>query len=220
MITLQAWMEQHPEAAVIDARPGQAAGGKWVQADPVALRALNQLSDFKVAHRGTSWLLKPAPPGWGKYGGAIPIKELDLPRQEEFLHRENHYSGVVTHKQITHWLNSRSEAFRDSILATQADHLGCPDQEVDSEHSSDEWLLDNYGQEIRAFLSTRESIHNEVDLLLEAPQEKFVIWVKEDGNWVEQGDGEMTKKTCDRIVSELRHEMGGVYKILAAGVVP
>ncbi len=149
MITLQAWQEQHPDAHVVDVRPGQVSGGKWVQADAEALRSLSQLSDFKVAHRGTSWLLKPVR---GQYGGSIavkgyggaPVAELDLPRQE--------------------------------------------------------------------------SIQREVDALLEA--EKYVIWFKENGNWVEQGDGEMSKKTCERIVSELRREVGGAYKILPAGVTP
>ena len=49
---------------------------------------------------------------------------------------------------------------------------------------------------------------------------KFVIWIKEDGVWVEQGDGEMSRATCERIVRELRRECGGTYKILPAGIVP
>lgn len=88
MLTLTAWLEQHPEASVIDAVQGQSSGAKWVQADPVALRELNRLSDFKVAHRGSSWLLKPAGPGRGKYGGPIPVAELDLPRREESVQSE------------------------------------------------------------------------------------------------------------------------------------
>ena len=144
MLTLQAWQEQHPEAVVIPSQSGQTRGSKWVQADPEALSLLNQLSDFKVAYRGSSWLIKPKAPA--KYGGSIPIKELDLPRREESLQRE-------------------------------------------------------------------------VDALLEAP-EKYVIWIKEKGNWIEQGDGEMTRKTCERIVGELRREVGGTYKILPAGVTP
>lgn len=50
--------------------------------------------------------------------------------------------------------------------------------------------------------------------------EKFVIWYKENGAWLEQGDGEMTRQTCERIVGELRRECGGSYRILPAGVAP
>lgn len=49
---------------------------------------------------------------------------------------------------------------------------------------------------------------------------KYIIWFKESGQWVEQGDGEMTLSTAERIVSELRRECGGSYKILPAGVSP
>lgn len=145
MNTFQAWLERHPDAAVVPTKPGQIAGGKWVQAEPAALRELLQLSDFSVAHRGTFWLLKPKAAPQPKYGGRIPVKELDLP--------------------------------------------------------------------------DRSQMESEVDALLEAP-EKYVIWLKEKGEWVEQGDGEMSRKTCERIVRELRREVGGVYKILPAGSTP
>lgn len=49
---------------------------------------------------------------------------------------------------------------------------------------------------------------------------KFVIWLKENGHWIEQGDGEMTLKTAERIVRELRQDFGGAYKILPAGSTP
>ncbi len=49
---------------------------------------------------------------------------------------------------------------------------------------------------------------------------KFVVWFKEDGQWVEQGDGPLTRATAERIVRELRRECGGAYRILPEGVTP
>lgn len=46
---------------------------------------------------------------------------------------------------------------------------------------------------------------------------KYIVWLKEDGIWVEQGDGPLTLKTAERIVRELRRECGGAYKILPVG---
>jgi len=49
---------------------------------------------------------------------------------------------------------------------------------------------------------------------------KHIIWFKENGKWVEQGDGPLTMKTAERIVRELRAEVGGIYKVLPVGEVP
>lgn len=35
---------------------------------------------------------------------------------------------------------------------------------------------------------------------------KYIVWIKEAGKWVEQGDGPLTEKTAKRIVKELRHD--------------
>lgn len=158
-LTLKAWQERHPEASVLPAKPGQVTGGMWAGGNPEAMRELRQLSDFTVVSSGirkhsrggdsafdTFWLLKPK--AAAKYGGAIPVAELDLPRREE------------------------------------------------------------------------SAVMREVDNLLEAPSQKFVVWLKDGGKWVEQGDGELTLKTAERIVRELRHDFGGTYKILPAGQTP
>ena len=49
---------------------------------------------------------------------------------------------------------------------------------------------------------------------------KFIVWIKEDGRWVEQGDGALSKATAARIASEIRHECGCATLILPAGVLP
>lgn len=49
---------------------------------------------------------------------------------------------------------------------------------------------------------------------------KYVVWYRENGVWVEQGDGPLTLKTAERIVRELRADCGGSYRILEEGVSP
>lgn len=51
-------------------------------------------------------------------------------------------------------------------------------------------------------------------------QTKYIVWIKENGEWVEQGDGLLTLKTAERIVRELRQDFGGSYRILPEGVTP
>jgi hypothetical protein len=47
---------------------------------------------------------------------------------------------------------------------------------------------------------------------------KYIIWLKEDGLWVEQGDGPLTRKTADRIASEIRKDFGIPVRILPVGM--
>lgn len=49
---------------------------------------------------------------------------------------------------------------------------------------------------------------------------KYIVWYKENGNWVEQGDGPLTLLTAERIVRELKRECGGSYRILPEEVTP
>ena len=36
--------------------------------------------------------------------------------------------------------------------------------------------------------------------------QKYIVWIKEDGRWVEQGDGPLTLKTAERIAKEIRRD--------------
>ena len=49
---------------------------------------------------------------------------------------------------------------------------------------------------------------------------KYVVWIKEDGRWVEQGDGPMTKANADRVAKEIRRECGCPAKVLPEGSEP
>ncbi len=55
---------------------------------------------------------------------------------------------------------------------------------------------------------------------LESSSDRYVVWVKEKGNWVEQGDGQLTKKTADRIAREIRQDCGCPVKVLPADTQP
>jgi hypothetical protein len=51
---------------------------------------------------------------------------------------------------------------------------------------------------------------------------KFLVWIKEKRgrDWVEIGEGELTKKTADRIAGEIRHDCGIPVKVCAVGFDP
>jgi hypothetical protein len=49
---------------------------------------------------------------------------------------------------------------------------------------------------------------------------KYIVWVKEDGKWVENGDGPMTEKTAKRVEREIRKETGCPAKALPVGMEP
>lgn len=42
---------------------------------------------------------------------------------------------------------------------------------------------------------------------------KYVVWIKENGSWVEQGDGPMGKATAERIAREIRADFRIPVKI-------
>lgn len=50
--------------------------------------------------------------------------------------------------------------------------------------------------------------------------EKKIVWIKENGSWVEQGDGPLTPKTAERIAREIRQDFGIPVKILPVGQTP
>lgn len=60
------------------------------------------------------------------------------------------------------------------------------------------------------------SIESEV----EESQDKVVVWVKEDGKWVENGDGPMTWKEGERVAKELRKECGCPTRVAPVGMEP
>jgi hypothetical protein len=45
---------------------------------------------------------------------------------------------------------------------------------------------------------------------------KYIVWIKENGAWVEQGDGPLTKKTAERIARELREDFGSKTEVRPA----
>lgn len=49
---------------------------------------------------------------------------------------------------------------------------------------------------------------------------KFVVWVKENDKWEEQGDGELSQATAERIAKEVRHDCGCRTQVLPAGQQP
>jgi hypothetical protein len=49
---------------------------------------------------------------------------------------------------------------------------------------------------------------------------KYIVWIREDGKWVEQGDGPLTQKDADRIAREVRRECRVQTKVCPAGLDP
>lgn len=49
---------------------------------------------------------------------------------------------------------------------------------------------------------------------------KYIIWIKEDSLWEEQGDGPLTLKQAERISNEIKRECRVRTKILPEGVAP
>lgn len=47
---------------------------------------------------------------------------------------------------------------------------------------------------------------------------KYIVWIREDGQWVEQGDGPLTEKQAARISREIRQDCGCAVKVLPVGV--
>jgi len=49
---------------------------------------------------------------------------------------------------------------------------------------------------------------------------KYIVWVKDCGVWVEQGDGALTMKQAERISKEIRHDCGVAAIVRPIGVDP
>lgn len=49
---------------------------------------------------------------------------------------------------------------------------------------------------------------------------RFIIWLREEGEWVEQGDGPLTQVQAERIAREIRQDFGLRTKILPVGQAP
>lgn len=49
---------------------------------------------------------------------------------------------------------------------------------------------------------------------------KYIVWIREDGRWVEQGDGPLTKRDADRIAAEIRQDFRRKAIVLPAGQEP
>lgn len=49
---------------------------------------------------------------------------------------------------------------------------------------------------------------------------KYQVWVKENGMWMEQGDGPLTRKQAERISREIRVGCGVPVQILVEGLEP
>lgn len=49
---------------------------------------------------------------------------------------------------------------------------------------------------------------------------KYLVWIREDGNWVEQGDGPLSKITAERIARDIRHGCHVRAIVLPVGVEP
>lgn len=41
---------------------------------------------------------------------------------------------------------------------------------------------------------------------------KFIVWIREDGQWVEQGDGPLSKVTAERIALEREAIAGHLFR--------
>jgi len=49
---------------------------------------------------------------------------------------------------------------------------------------------------------------------------KYNIWIKEDGEWVPQGEGPFTLATANRIAKEIRIDCRCATRVLPVGVTP
>lgn len=49
---------------------------------------------------------------------------------------------------------------------------------------------------------------------------RFVVWIKQRGEWTEQGDGPLSKATAERIAREIREDFRLPVRVEPAGVVP
>lgn len=49
---------------------------------------------------------------------------------------------------------------------------------------------------------------------------KVIVWIKEAGEWVEQGDGPLTPKQAERIAREIWEDFHVATKILPVGRSP
>ncbi len=49
---------------------------------------------------------------------------------------------------------------------------------------------------------------------------KHIVWIKENGKWVENGDGPVTQKQAERMAREIRKECGCAAKFLQVGIEP
>lgn len=49
---------------------------------------------------------------------------------------------------------------------------------------------------------------------------KYIVWIKENGHWVEQGDGPLSQKTAERIAREIRKECGVACRVRPVGQDP
>jgi len=49
---------------------------------------------------------------------------------------------------------------------------------------------------------------------------KYIVWVKENGKWVEQGDGPLTEKQATRIAREIRTDCRVQTRVLPVGAIP
>ncbi len=49
---------------------------------------------------------------------------------------------------------------------------------------------------------------------------KYIVWVKENGQWEPNGDGPLTLKQAERIATEIRRECRVATKVLPANESP
>ncbi len=49
---------------------------------------------------------------------------------------------------------------------------------------------------------------------------RFIVWIREDGQWVEQGDGPLSLVTANRIAKELWQDFRVATKVLPDGISP
>ncbi len=49
---------------------------------------------------------------------------------------------------------------------------------------------------------------------------RYIVWLREDGKWVEQGDGSLPKATAERIASEIRRDFKINVRVIPVGQQP
>jgi len=47
-------------------------------------------------------------------------------------------------------------------------------------------------------------------------KDKFIVMIREDGQWVENGDGPVSRATADRMAREIRKECNVATKVVPA----